>query len=75
MNSKHQLDEMHLSRQLKSHKNFQHLFYTSNDDYDSDIIECPFCFSVTAYFFNSPNRCTSCYAEITDADILNSYID
>jgi hypothetical protein len=69
--NKHQIDEVRLSRELKKDYTFHHLL----DDYDSDIIECPFCFGITVYSFTSPNRCTNCCSEITEADLLNSYKD
>ncbi len=75
MKNKHQLDEVHLSRQLKSDEHFQKLFYNAEEELDSDIIECPFCFGVTVFSFNSPNRCSNCRSEIKDADLLNSYQD
>lgn len=71
MNSRHQIDEMYISKQLKQFKHFAHIEHSPEDD----IITCPWCYNVTVYSFSLPNRCNVCAREITDADIINSYQD
>lgn len=71
MKNQHQIEEMHLNRQMKKFKNFTHLEYSPEDD----LIICPWCYNPTLYSFSMPNRCNICSREITDADILNSYQD
>ena len=71
MNTKHQIEEMHLSKHLKKHKSFSFPEYSPEDD----IVICPWCYNVTIYSFSLPNRCNVCAREITDVDLVNSYQD